>query len=268
MSENVTSSEIGFWEIGLSYFLILAALGLSRFFKLGLEKDFWIASVRTILQLILIGYVLAWVFDQEGAGLSFLIFSFMTVVAAQAASSRVPSGRSLQFVFAMISLLCSVWPVGLLTLVILRGLDFLTDAKFSIPLFGLLLGNSLNSISIALIGIDRVRRDNRDELDALRALGATEWESAHRQYRDIIRSAVTPILNGLTVVGIVSLPGVMAGQVLAGAEPLVAAKFQIVVMFVIAFTSLLGSLVAVLVGHRMLIYPHRAPARAGEGGPV
>jgi putative ABC transport system permease protein len=92
----------------------------------------------------------------------------------------------------------------------------------------------------------------RDEVETLLCLGATRWEAAQPAVQQAVRTGMIPILNSMLVVGIVSLPGMMTGQLLAGAEPMDAVAYQIVIMFLIAAASALGSVGVVLLAYRRL----------------
>jgi putative ABC transport system permease protein len=93
---------------------------------------------------------------------------------------------------------------------------------------------------------------SRPEVEALLALGATRWEAARRPVEEAVRTGLIPILNAMMVVGVVSLPGMMTGQILAGASPLEAVKYQIVVMFLIASGTAIGTVSVVLLSYRRL----------------
>lgn len=229
--------------------LIAAALGLSRWLRLGLTKDLWIASLRTTVQLIGIGYLLRWVLGSDSAWVSFTALFVMTIAAAQAVSARTKNKSLRHFATALGAILMSVWPLGFLSLTLLFPGPAASRAEFFIPFMGVLLGNTLSAVSLSFLGADRVRKENLHEIESFRALGATSFEACQRLYRDILRHALTPILNGMTVVGLVSLPGVMAGQLLGGVDPLAAARIQVLLMFLILLTSMIGALLTVATSH-------------------
>ena len=116
----------------------------------------------------------------------------------------------------------------------------------------MLLGNALTGISLGLDRLLTRLSDARSVIEAQLALGATRWEASREALRDAIRTGMTPIMNTMLVVGIVSLPGMMTGQILAGAKPADAVKYQILVLFMIAATTALGTLGAVLFGFKRL----------------
>lgn len=248
-SANLYAQNFGNLQIAGASVLILLAIAISRFFKLNLGKDLFVAALRTTAQLIAIGYILRWLLHADSLWTNALTLLVMTLVAAQAIHSRLKEKTWKIYFASFAALLVSVWPLGLISIQIFFGGEAFQQSLFFIPFMGVLMGNALASISLSFVGLERARRENLQEVETFRALGATPFESAHRIYTETLRAALTPIINGMTIVGLVSLPGVMAGQLIGGVDPLIAARFQILVMFLIAFTALTGSLLAVFLNH-------------------
>jgi putative ABC transport system permease protein len=116
----------------------------------------------------------------------------------------------------------------------------------------MLLHNTLTGVSL---GLDRFTTDlaaRRDHVETLLALGATRWEAARRPIQQAVRTGMVPTINTMMVIGLVSLPGMMTGQLLSGVDPLDAVKYQIVIMFLIAAGTSLGTVGVVLLGYRRL----------------
>jgi putative ABC transport system permease protein len=116
----------------------------------------------------------------------------------------------------------------------------------------MILGNTLTAVSL---GIERMTQElvsGRNTIEMILALGGTRWEAAQSAARQAVRAGMMPTLNQMTVVGIVSLPGMMTGQVLAGQDPESAVRYQIMIMFLIAAGSALGTVLAVLLTFRRL----------------
>ena len=124
--------------------------------------------------------------------------------------------------------------------------------QYAIPLLGMILGNTLNGVSL---GLDRLGSElvgKRDQVEGLLALGATRWEAARPLVQQAVKTGLIPTINAMMVVGIVSLPGMMTGQLLAGTSPVEAVKYQIVIMFLIASGTALGTVLVVLLSFRRL----------------
>jgi len=129
------------------------------------------------------------------------------------------------------------------------------DPQYLIPLLGMVLGNTLTGISL---GLDRFMEGvttQRDQIETLLTLGATRWEAAHKQVQEAIRTGMIPTINSMMVMGLVSLPGMMTGQILAGANPIDAVRYQIVIIFMIASGAALGTFGVVLLAFRRLLSP-------------
>lgn len=231
----------------LSAFLVFIAGAISLLFRLKLESKLAVATVRSVIQLTLIGYVLTWIFDENRDPLVLipLVLVMITVAsrsAVQRASKTVKGAAWLTFTTLMISALFTTVTV---TAVIVR-VEPWYKARYFIPLLGMVLGNGLTGISLCLDQALNHLKDKRELIEMELAHGATAWEAS----RDILSGAVyrgmIPIINSMTVVGLVSLPGMMTGQILAGADPLNAVKYQIVVMFMICTVTSLSCLMLVL----------------------
>lgn len=255
ISSSLYTQSFGNTQIALASIIVLIAIGLSKFLKLDLEKDFFIASLRTTIQLIAVGYILRWILQSDTYLVNILVLLVMTLVAAQAVTSRLKQKNLKIFGAALLSLMGSTWPLGFLALFFFFHSEALRQTAFFIPFMGVVVGNALSSISLSFLGLQKMRAENILEVETFKALGANSLEACQRQYRDILRSALTPNLNGMTVVGIVSLPGVMAGQVIGGVDPLTAARFQILVMFLILLTAMVGSLIAIGLSHFFFMPP-------------
>jgi len=125
-------------------------------------------------------------------------------------------------------------------------------AAIVIVILGMILGNTLTGVSLAIERMTEALTARRDRVEMALALGATRWEAARGPARQAARAGMIPTLNQMAVVGVVSLPGMMTGQVLAGQPPLQAVRYQIVIMFLIAAASAMGTVAAVLLTYRRL----------------
>ena len=127
--------------------------------------------------------------------------------------------------------------------------------QYLIPLLGMVLGNTLNGISLSLDRFMESLVNQRDQIETWLTLGATRWEAAHSQVREAIRVGMIPTINSMMVMGLVSLPGMMTGQILAGANPIDAVRYQIMIVFMIAAGAAIGIFSVVLLAFRTLFSP-------------
>lgn len=243
------TQDFGNWQILMAFVLVIISMLISKKLTLKLETDFFIASIRTIVQLLSVGYLLRWILKTDSIFVNLFILLIMSLVAAHAITSRLKVKSFKIFIVSLISLVLSVWILGLVVLSVFFNHHALSQAVFFIPFMGVLMGNALTAISLTFIALERIRAENLLEIETFKALGANSFEACQRLYRDLLRSSLNPILNGMTVVGIVSLPGIMSGQLIGGVDPLVAARFQILIMFLILLTAMLGSLIAICASH-------------------
>lgn len=260
-ARGVGAIELDWVDLAVATVLVLAAGVVSLAMRLGLEKRLLIASVRTVLQLLLIGYVLVWVFQPALAWTVPLVIAVMIGVASRAAVQR--SARTFRGVawLAFASLVATgLLTTATVTQVVIQPTPWY-EPRYVIPLLGMILGNGLNGISLCLDQLLERLIERRAEVEMELSLGATRWEAAREPLRQAVRRGMIPIINSMMVVGLVSLPGMMTGQILAGEEPLTAVKYQIVVMFMIAAATSLGCIaIGVLVCLRLFNHRHQLRA--------
>lgn len=241
-------------EVGIAAALILINAAISLALGLGLEKRLAIASVRTVVQLLLIGLVLKWIFGTEHWAAIAGLMLLMSSIAGIAAVRRTERRYSGIWLTSLTSVLVSSWFVLAIALTSIIPPSAWSEnaAQYAIPLMGMILGNTLNGISLGLDRLGDELTARRGEVEMRLTLGATRWEAARPAIRTAIRTGMIPIVNSMMVVGLVSLPGMMTGQILAGAEPMEAVRYQIVIMFLIAAGTALGTTGAVLLGYLCL----------------
>ena len=254
----VTTVPLGPWEIALGASLVLATGAVSVALRLGLENKLAWAAVRTVLQLLLVGYLLGWIFRADTPAMVVVAFLIMSLAAARAAVKR--SSRWFRGVYHRVFLtllLCGVVTTLVATQWII-GVQPWYAPRYLIPLLGMVFGNSLTGISLCLDYLLEALDEDRERIEMALCLGATSWEASRDSLRAAVRRGMIPIINSMSVAGIVSLPGMMTGQILAGADPLQAVAYQIVVLFMISAATALGCMVtAVLVFRRLFNSRHQ-----------
>lgn len=241
---------IGWVELGLATGFILVAGGIAFALGLGVTRRLWIATARTYLQLLALGLVLGWVFDIRTPWLVLGIVALMLTVAATTVARRAPDAPAGTFWRAFASMALTALSITFAVTGLVVHVEPWYLPRYVIPIAGMVIGNSMSGMALTL---ERVFSDldaRESELLALTALGATPWEAARDSVRAAMRAGMIPGINTLSAAGIVFIPGMMAGQVLAGADPMVAAPYQIVVMLMIATADILGSTTAVLLTYR------------------
>lgn len=246
-------SDISWWQLAAASGLVLVAVALSQWQKLGLTKPLLSGALRATVQLLATGYLLVWVFATEHWWVVLALLAVMIAVAAHTAASRQKlkgaARRSISMLTGFSILIGSA-----LTLVYVMGVivhvDPWYDPRYVIPLAGMVIANAMNA---AALGAERLRSElqaRAGEVEAWLALGASPQQATAEPVRKAMSAAMMPTINGLAVVGIVSLPGMMTGQILAGASPLLAVRYQLVVVFMLACATAITALIVVLAYRR------------------
>ena len=242
------------WDLALAAGLVLLLAFLSWRLQLGVERRVLIAATRSAVQLMLIGLVLEGLFARISLPLISLLALVMLLVAGWEVMARQKRRYSgwWGLGIGIISMFTSSFSVLILALTVIIGVKPWYQPQYSIPLLGMLLGNTMSGIAIALDSLTRSASEARGRIEARLLLGA-DWPVAIADIRrDALRSGLIPIVNAMAAAGIVSLPGMMTGQILAGSPPLEAAKYQLMIMFLISAGTGLGSVAAVWIGSRRL----------------
>jgi putative ABC transport system permease protein len=253
----VSYIELTYTQVALAALLMLINAAISLVLRLGLERTLLLASLRTVVQLSLLGLGLQWVFQVDRWYVVLAIMLVMTLIAGYTAKQRTARPYSGILVDCVLSMWISSWIVAAFALIIVlhgpnRSLSDWYQPQYAIPLLGMILGNTLNGISVGLKSFTDALHQYRDAIEGQLALGATRWEAAMPVMQDSIRTGMIPILNSMMIVGVVSLPGMMTGQLLSGTEPSSAVKYQIVIMFMIGSATAIGTVGVVLLCFRRL----------------
>ncbi|ACK68747.1 conserved hypothetical protein [Gloeothece citriformis PCC 7424] len=234
---ELTPDDLG-WSLGI----IVGAIALSRWQKLKLEGQLLLAAGRSLLQLLVVGYILAVIFALDNPWAVLGILGIMLTIAAVVSRNRI--GKSLKGLFPVVwgSLLISnALTLGYGIILIIQPESWY-QPQYIIPLTGMILGNAMNSASLSGERLASLITQNRLEVETYLCLGATPSEAIAAYRSEAIRVSLIPTLNQMMVVGLVSLPGMFTGQVLAGSDPLNAASYQILILFMIAFSNLMTAI--------------------------
>ncbi len=241
-------------DLAIAAALVVLDGALSVALGLGLHRQLAVAAGRMVLQLLLIGLVLRAVFALASPPVTLLVVLVMVAVAAREVAAR-PEQRLTNYgnytigasAVAAATLLTSI--LALTTA--LRPSPWY-DPRYAIPLAGIVLGNVLNAASLALDALLGAVVRERAAIEAQLALGAAIGTSMRGLVRSAVRRGLLPIINQMSAAGVVTLPGIMTGQILAGLDPMEAVKYQILLMFLLAGGSGLGAVAAVLLAARRL----------------
>ncbi len=246
----MTVIDIGTAELALATGLVLVSGLLALRFRLGLTRQLLVATIRTYLQLLALGLVLRWVFQHAGAWIVLGILALMIAVAVQTILGRLQN-RGIHLLLGTGGgvIVSGVTVTFAVTGLVIR-IEPWYEARYILPIAGMVLGNAMNGIALSMERLFGEFQVRREEVLLRLTLGATAWEASFPLVQGAFRAGMIPTINSMATVGIVAIPGMMTGQVLAGVDPLTAAKYQIVVMLMISAATAIGIIVSLTLAYR------------------
>jgi len=242
-------------HLGVASLLIFINGLLSVALKLGLARRFLIASVRMTVQLLIIGQILRYVFGVNNGVITLILMLLMWIAATHAALAHVDYRYKGIWLDGAAAVGGAAWLILAYALICVIQPPSWHEPQYSVPLLGMILGNTLSGVTLSLGSFMEGVRTECDRIESLLALGATRWEAARATIQQSVRTGLTPTLNAMTVAGIVSLPGMMTGQLLSGIDPTQAIRYQIVIFFLVSAGTSLSTVAIVLLAFRRLFSP-------------
>ena len=233
---------------------------LSLALRLGLAKQLAVAALRMVVQLVLVGYVLTLLFALVSLWLTALAALVMVLFAGHEVAARQhrPLAGGWTYGLGTGCMLMAAGTVTAFALLTQLRPEPWYHPRYALPLLGMVLGNTMTGISLGLDVLSNGLVQQRAGVEARLALGATRRDALLPVMRTALRSGFMPIVNAMAATGVVALPGMMTGQILAGAAPVEAVKYQILVMFLISGGTGLGTLAAVIAAaYRLTDSRHR-----------
>ncbi|MFD0698834.1 ABC transporter permease [Paenibacillus sp. GCM10027628] len=217
--------------LGFTLTFVVITMALSRWQKLGLEKDIAIGTIRGALQLLFIGYVLHFVFKSANIGLILIIIAIMIGIASHNAGKRAEGIRGVYWRIAL-----AIAATEAITLGLMLSLRIIQPtSQYIIPISGMTIGSSMIVCGLFLNHMNREVASSRGEIEALLALGASVRQAIQQALQRSVKASMIPTIDGMKTVGLVQLPGMMTGMIIAGANPVDAVRYQILILF--AFTA-------------------------------
>jgi putative ABC transport system permease protein len=247
---SALSQPVSYVDVALAVLLVVVAIAVSRVRRLGTEGDLAVATVRSFVQLVAVGYVLDFVFGGH-AVLTPIVLAVMITTATLTSGSRAKGVPGARWVAASSVAAAAAMTLGVLTL--LRIVP--TSARAVIPLGSMIISAAMNTTSLVMTRLRDDLAANRREVEARLSLGQTAHEAALPWHRAALRQGMLPSIDQTKVVGLVALPGAMTGMILAGASPLAAVRLQLVVMYMLLGGSAFAALFAGELTVRRLFTP-------------
>ncbi len=227
-------------SLGFSIMLVLVAIFISHKEKLSLEKDIIWSTCRAIVQLLIAGYILKYIFNVDHKVLTIALVMFICFNAAWNAKKRSKYIDKI-FVTALIAITAGTF----LTLFVLILTDAIAFTPMQvIPITGMIAGNAMIAVGLCFNNLGQRFGSQQQQIQEMLSLGATPKIASSSIIRDSIRASLIPTIDSAKTVGIVSLPGMMSGLIFAGVDPLEAVKYQIMVTFMLLATASLSTILA------------------------
>ena len=241
-------------DLSVAASLVLVLALLSNRFGLGLGKRLLISGMRMTAQLLLVGLILRQLFASYNVWLILVLAAIMILIAGREILIRqkIRLRGGYGYGVGVISITISSFAIALFSLMVIIDVEPWYTPQYAIPLIGMLLGNTMTSISLATDKLTTDIHGQRNVIEQRLYLGQT-WQRASADIRkNAMRTGMIPIINAMAAAGVVSLPGAMTGQILGGSPPLEAVKYQILLLFLIAAGTGFGVMAAIWMTSRNL----------------
>jgi len=243
--------SLNLWQFSLVYLLLLVVLSVMKKCRISQTKLLIIASVRMTVQLVLAGLVLTFIFKNPHPAVTVLYLAAMTGFSIYTVLSR-NKGLNRRFQFAVgASLAGTGLAIIVFFILVVVGVDFF-NPQYTIPIGGMVMGNAMTGVSLGLKSFDESIKVQRNKIDTLINIGVTPQKILTPFVNSALEMALLPTLNSMLGMGIISLPGMMTGQILSGTLPTTAILYQIAIMIAICTVVCLASFCSLFFGCRTL----------------
>lgn len=244
-TDTIISKDGGVIPVSIPYVILsssplLIITGFYWFMEVNLVNSVFNGIVRSFIQLSILGAILRPIFLMNNIFLVLGYCSLMITLASFVVSGRVKYNFDNQLYAILISMLSSVSLIGLFGFVIIIRPHPLYNPQYVIPIVGMLLGNCTDGISLALNSLTTALVEQHQEIELYLSFGATSYEAVARLLKIAVELAITPTLNRMAIIGIISIPGMMTGQILGGSKVVDASRYQILIMYLISATVLIS----------------------------
>jgi len=217
--------DISYLALLAAFLFMLIPFWLSYKQKLGISKEMMLASIRAFVQLTIIGYIITFVFSIK-TPILFLAIIFMMIVIAARTSAKRGSDFYHSFWIAFAALVAAE-AASVTIWVIFDIVDF--EAQYILPMSGMIIGSSMVAVSLVFDRLKREFDSTKELIMGKLALGATRRQASQELIESTVKSAMIPSMEGMKTIGLVQLPGMMTGAIIAGASPVIAVKYQLVI---------------------------------------
>jgi putative ABC transport system permease protein len=258
------SIHVALWQVAASLVLVAIAIAISRWRQADLERDIAVATVRSIVQLTLVGYAIKLIFEADTIWLVLALLSVMVLFGALTARSRA---KTVPGAFWPLLIALAVAAASTLGLVVALGV-FEPTPRYLVPVGGMVIGNAMTASAVALNRLGDEVGDSRARIEATLALGATAREAALPFVRRSLRSGMITLVDSTKTTGLIFFPGTMVGMLLAGAEPTDAVRLQLILLYTLLGSVAIAGVLATTLAYRNFFTPaQQLREPAGPDGP-
>jgi putative ABC transport system permease protein len=245
------SIHVAVWQVAASLVLVAIAIAISRWRQADLERDIAVATVRSIVQLTLVGYAIKLIFEADTIWLVLALLSVMVLFGALTARSRA---RNVPGAFWPLLIALAIAAASTLGLVVALGV-FEATPRYLVPVGGMVIGNAMTASAVALNRLGDEVGDSRARIEATLALGATAREAALPIVRRALRSGMITLVDSTKTTGLIFFPGTMVGMLLAGASPTDAVRLQLILLYTLLGSVAIAGLLATTLAYRNFFTP-------------
>lgn len=246
-----TSIHVALWQVAASLSLVALAAAISFWRKADLEGDIVVATVRSIVQLTLVGYAIKLIFEVDTLLLVFALLTVMVFFGALTARSRADKVPGAFWPLLIALALAGASTLGL---VVALGI-FEATPRYLVPVGGMVIGNAMTASAVALDRLGDEVTESRAKIEATLALGATAHEAAMPIVRRSLRSGMITLVDSTKTTGLIFFPGTMVGMLLAGANPTDAVRLQLILLYTLLGSVSIAALVATGLAYRNFFTP-------------
>lgn len=243
--------ELQLWQLAAAYMFVVVLLFIVRVKGISREKEILISSIRMTVQLVLVGYILVYLFDNVNPFSTVIVIIIMETFAIHNIYKRAKGklSRPLKKIIATSMIFGTLTSLTYFLLIVINISPWY-DPQYFIPIAGMLIGNSMTGISLGVTRLVDGMHAERHLIESALMLGATPKKAAKQIVDSAFDSAILPTINSMVGMGIVFLPGMMTGQILSGISPISAIEYQIAIMLGILGTVALTVIVFVQLGYK------------------
>lgn len=247
--------ELSWLQLAIAFIILIIPAAILGWYKTGLNSKMVIASIRMTLQLVFVGYYLEYLFELDNLWINLAWIMVMVVVADFATIDRSELVQKVSLVLPVFgATFFGIVLINFFFLELVIQLDDLLEAQYAIPITGMVLGNCLRSNVIGINDFYYSLRENRERYQFYLASGGSRREALYPFFQNALKKSANPTLAAMATIGLVSLPGMMTGQILSGSSPMTAIQYQIMIMIAIFSGTILSVYLAIIFCNRTVFF--------------